>query len=88
MRVRRRDRGGRGPSVPDPATFGPITPLEKFSAMGENEFTGTVKKILMLAACALGAYLLIPIFIARKTADTCSKTEAEKHMTRPPFPTK
>jgi len=56
--------------------------------MGENEFTGTVKKILMLAACALGAYLLIPIFIARKTADTCSKTEAEKHMTRPPFPTK
>ncbi len=30
------DRGGGGPSVPDPATLGPITPLEKFSAMGEN----------------------------------------------------
>ena len=30
------DRGGGGPSFPDPAILGPITPLEKFSAMGEN----------------------------------------------------
>ncbi len=57
-------------------------------ATGFDEFTSTIKKILMVAACALAAYLLIPIFIARKTAETCSKTEAEKHMTRPPFPTK
>ena len=57
-------------------------------ASGFDEFTSTIKKILMVAACALGAYLLIPIFIARKTAETCSKTEAEKHLTRAPFPTK
>ena len=48
----------------------------------------TIKRILIGAACLLGAYLLIPIFIARKTAGTCSKSEAKKHMTRPPFPTK
>ena len=57
-------------------------------ATGFDEFTSTIKKILMVAACALAAYLLIPIFIARKTAETCSKTEAEKHLTRAPFPTK
>ena len=28
--------GEGGPSFPDPAILGPITPLEKFSAMGEN----------------------------------------------------
>ena len=57
-------------------------------ASGFDEFTGTVKKILMLAACALAAYLLIPILVARRAAETCSKTEAEKHLTRAPFPTK
>ena len=57
-------------------------------ATGFDEFTSTIKTILMGAACALAAYLLIPIFIARKTAETCSKTEAEKHLTRAPFPTK
>ena len=51
-----------------------------------ESFTSTVKRILIGAACILGAYLLIPIFIARKTAETCSKSEAMKHMTRPPFP--
>jgi len=54
---------------------------------GFEEFTSYIKKILIIAACILGAYLCIPIFIARKTAETCSKTAAEKHMTRPPFPT-
>ena len=29
-------RGRGGPSIPDPEILGPITPLEKFSAMGEN----------------------------------------------------
>ena len=57
-------------------------------ATGFDEFTSTIKKILMVAACALAAYLLIPIFIARKTAETCSKTAAEKHLTRAPFPSK
>ena len=41
------------------------------------------QKILIIAACVLAAYLSIPIFVARKTAETCSK----KHLTRPPFPT-
>jgi len=56
-------------------------------ASGFDEFTSYIKKILIVAACILGAYLCIPIFVARKTAETCSKTAAERHMTRPPFPT-
>ena len=56
-------------------------------ATGFEEFTSYVKRILIVAACILGAYLCIPIFVARKTAETCSKTAAERHMTRPPFPT-
>jgi len=54
---------------------------------GFQEFTSYIKKILIIAACILAAYLSIPIFVARKTAETCSKTAAEKHMTKPPFPT-
>lgn len=50
---------------------------------GFEEFTATIKKILMVAACFLGLYLLVPIFVARQ----CSKTEAEK-LTRVPFQTK
>ena len=50
---------------------------------GFEEFTATVKKILMIAACFLGLYLLVPIFVARR----CSKNEAEKNLTRIPFPT-
>ena len=56
-------------------------------ASGFDEFTSYIKKILIVAACILGCYLCIPIFVARKTAETCSKTAAEKHMTRAPFPT-
>ena len=55
---------------------------------GFAEFTSYVKKILIGAAVLLGCYLAIPIFIAKRTARQCSKTEAEKHMTRPPFPVK
>ena len=44
------DRGGGGPSIPDPEILGPITPLEKFSAMGENrlewEFFGLERPTL------------------------------------------
>ena len=56
-------------------------------ATGFEEFTSYVKRILIIAACILAAYLSIPIFIARKTAETCSKSAAERHMTKPPFPT-
>lgn len=51
---------------------------------GFDQFTTSVKRWLMWAAVALGAYLAIPIFVARK----CSKSEAIKHQTRPPFPIK
>jgi hypothetical protein len=54
---------------------------------GFEEFTSYIKKILIIAACILAVYLSIPIFVARKTAETCSKTAAEKHLTRAPFPT-
>ena len=54
---------------------------------GFEEFTSTIKRILIIAACILGCYLSIPIFVARKTAESCSKTAAEKHLTRAPFPT-
>ena len=56
-------------------------------ASGFEEFTSYVKRILIIAACLLAAYLSIPIFVARKTAETCSKTAAERHMTKPPFST-
>jgi hypothetical protein len=49
---------------------------------GFAEFTSYIKRILIASAIALGCYLLIPIFVARR----CSKTEAEKHLTRAPFP--
>jgi hypothetical protein len=51
---------------------------------GFDQFTSNVKRWLMWAAVALGAYLAIPIFVARK----CSRTEALKNQTRPPFPIK
>ena len=57
-------------------------------ATGFQEFTGTVKKILTVAGACLLAYLCIPIFLARRTAQTCAKAEAEKHLTRAPFPIK
>ena len=55
---------------------------------GFDAFTSTIKNILIGAAILLGGYLAIPIFIAKRTARNCSKTEAEKHMTRAPFPVK
>ena len=53
-------------------------------ASGFQEFTSYIKRILIGAAVLLGGYLMIPIFVAR----SCSKSEAQKHLTRPPFPTK
>jgi len=53
---------------------------------GFDAFTATIKKILTGAAVLLGCYLLIPIFVAKRTARQCSQTEAIKHATRPPFP--
>ena len=55
---------------------------------GFDQFTSYIKKILIGAAILLGGYLAIPIFVAKRTARQCSKTEAEKHMTRAPFPVK
>ena len=71
-------------------THGDVEGLIK-SQMGEHQgafdsFVSTIKRILIGAACILGCYLSIPIFVARRTAESCSKTAAEKHLTRPPFP--
>mgnify|MGYP003667453695 FL=1 len=55
---------------------------------GFEKFTSTIKNILIGAAVLLGGYLAIPIFVAKRTARNCSKSEAEKHMTRAPFPVK
>ena len=51
---------------------------------GFEEFTSSIKSILMIAGSVLLAYLMIPIFLAKK----CAKQEAIKQMTRPPFPIK
>ena len=52
---------------------------------GFDAFTSYIKKILIGAAVLLGGYLAIPIFIAKRTAQNCSKSEAEKNQTRAPF---
>jgi len=57
-------------------------------ASGYEEFTDSVKKILTVAGSVLLAYLCIPILLARKTATQCARKEAEKHLTRIPFPPK
>ena len=56
----------------------------KEHATGFENFTSTVKRILIVAACILGVYLAIPIFVARR----CSKSEVQKGLTNPPFPIK
>ena len=53
-------------------------------ASGFEEFTTYIKRILIGAACILGVYLTIPIFVARR----CSKSEVRKGLTNPPFPIK
>ena len=55
---------------------------------GFDKFTSTIKNILIGAAVLLGGYLAIPIFIAKRTAQNCSKIEAVKNQTRAPFPVK
>ena len=55
---------------------------------GFESFTSYIKKILIGASILLGGYLAIPIFVAKRTARNYSKFEAEKHMTRAPFPVK
>ena len=55
---------------------------------GFDKFTSTIKNILIGAAILLGGYLAIPIFIAKRTAQSCSKSEAVKNQTRAPFPVK
>lgn len=56
---------------------------------GFQEFTSSIKKILTIAGSVLLAYLCIPIILARKTAKSCAKEEAERiGLTRAPFPIK
>ena len=55
-------------------------------ASGFDEFKNTILNILKVAGACLIAYLTIPIFVARKTATQCAKSEAKKHQTRAPFP--
>jgi hypothetical protein len=52
---------------------------------GFDAFTSYIKNILIGAAVLLGGYLAIPIFIAKRTAQNCSKSEAVKNQTRAPF---
>lgn len=54
--------------------------MEKHKS-GFESFTTTIKRILMVAACILVAYLAIPIFVAKQ----CSKTEVQRGLTRGPF---
>ena len=76
----------------DALTHGDVDKLVKkgleSQASGFEEFTDSIKKILTVAASVLLAYLGIPILLARKTATQCAKKEAEKHLTRVPFPPK
>lgn len=48
---------------------------------GQENFIDDIKKVLIYAAAGLAIYLTIPLLYAKK----CQK-EAEKNMTRPPFP--
>ena len=57
-------------------------------ATGFDEFKNTIKNILMVAGLILLVYLTIPLWVARKTATQCAKTEALKMQTRAPFPVK
>lgn len=76
----------------DALTHGDVDKLVKkgleSQASGFEEFTDSIKKILTVAGSVLLAYLCIPILLARKTAQKCARTEAERHLTRAPFPIK
>jgi hypothetical protein len=76
----------------DALTHGDVSKLVEqgleSQASGFQEFTDSIKKILTVAGSVLLAYLCIPIVLARKTAKSCAKTEAKKHLTRSPFPAK
>ena len=75
---------GENEELVDAITHGDVTALVEQGLQthqtGFEEFTSTIKKILTVAACCLGLYLLVPIFVARQ----CSRSEAEK-LTRSPF---
>lgn len=57
-------------------------------ASGIAGFMDSLKKWLFVTAIGLGLYLMVPIFVAKRTAQTCSKTEAQRHQSRAPFPVK
>lgn len=66
--------------------------LQQGMASQETKFQNFISKIekwLIVSAVALALYLLIPIFVAHKTATKCSRSEARKiSETRAPFPIK
>ena len=58
---------------------------------GFDEFVSKVQKILIICACCLGVYLLIPVFITRKCQQEAKKakesvTTAPFHKSRPSYP--
>ena len=57
-------------------------------ASGFSEFKNTILNMLKIAGAVLLAYLTIPLWVARKTATQCAKSEALKMQTRAPFPVK
>lgn len=69
-------------------TEGDVMALMDDHKTGVEGFMESIKKWLFVTAIALGAYLMIPIFVAKRTAQTCSKNEIQKHQSRAPFPVK
>ena len=58
---------------------------------GFDSFVARVQKILIICACCLGVYLLIPVFITRKCQQEAKKasesvTRAPFHKSRPSYP--
>lgn len=72
----------------DALTHGDVSELVE-QGLGEHkssfdEFVSKIQRILLIVGICLICYLAIPVFVARR----CAKQEAEKTLTRAPFPVK
>lgn len=72
----------------DALTHGDVSKLVE-QGLGEHrssfdEFVSKIQRILLVVGICLICYLAIPVFVARR----CAKQEAEKTLTRAPFPVK
>jgi len=72
----------------DALTHGDVSKLVE-QGLGEHkssfdEFASKIQRILLIVGICLIGYLAIPVFVARR----CAKQEAEKSLTRAPFPVK